>query len=117
VAIRSRGQIRQGAPPRFGEEEAANRASSERKGSAQTEGNASRGLPVHINQRGLAALLNTLFVQATRNAVPVDVTAVVKIEGLRQCASEKRLSAARAAMHLGPGSESHGRLRRVVRAD
>ena len=64
----------------------------------------------------LARLLDVPLVQAAQNVVPVAVTAGDKIEGLRQWASGRCLSADRAGVY----SRSQGvgvRVRRVVRAD
>ena len=64
----------------------------------------------------LASLLDVPLVQAAQNVVPVAVTAGDKIEGLRQWASGRCLSADRAGVYSR--SEVGGRReRRVVRAD
>ncbi len=64
----------------------------------------------------LARLLDVPLVQAAQNVVPVAVTAGDKIEGLRQWASGRCLSADRAGVYsrseVGGGG---GRVRRVVR--
>jgi hypothetical protein len=60
------------------------------------------------------AYLAVPLVQAAQNVVPVAVTAGDKIEGLRQWASGRCLSADRAGVY--PRSEvGGGRVRRVVR--
>ena len=58
-----------------------------------------------------------LLVQAAQNVVPVAVTAGDKIEGLRQWASGRCLSADRAGVYSRMEGASGGRVRRVVRAD
>ena len=64
----------------------------------------------------LARLLDVPLVQAAQNVVPVAVTAGDKIEGLRQWASGRCLSADRAGVYSR--SEVGGRReRRVVRAE
>jgi len=67
----------------------------------------------------LASLLDVPLIQAAQNVVPVAVTAGDKIEGLRQWASGRCLSADRAGVYSRPegGSGSGGRVRRVVRAE
>ena len=62
----------------------------------------------------LASLLDVPLIQAAQNVVPVAVTAGDKIEGLRQWASGRCLSADRAGVYSR--SEVGGaRVRRVVR--
>ena len=63
----------------------------------------------------LASLLDVPLVQAAQNVVPVAVTAGDKIEGLRQWASGRCLSADRAGVYSRSESGSGGRVRRVVR--
>ena len=63
----------------------------------------------------LASLLDVPLVQAAQNVVPVAVTAGDKIEGLRQWASGRCLSADRAGVYSRLESGSGGRVRRVVR--
>jgi hypothetical protein len=53
-------------------------------------------------------------IQTAQNAFPVAVTAGDKIEGLRQWASERCLSADRAGVDLRSESGSGGRVRRAV---
>jgi hypothetical protein len=65
----------------------------------------------------LASLLDVPLVQAAQNVVPVAVTAGDKIEGLRQWASGRCLSADRAGVYSRAEGGSGGRVRRVVRAD
>jgi len=66
----------------------------------------------------LASLLDVPLVQAAQNVVPVAVTAGDKIEGLRQWASGRCLSADRAGVYSREQEQSRGgRVRRVVRAD
>jgi hypothetical protein len=60
-------------------------------------------------------LVDGPLVQAEQNVVPVAVTAGDKIEGLRQWASGRCLSADRAGVYSRSESGSGGRLRRVVR--
>ena len=55
------------------------------------------------------------LVQAAQNVVPVAVTAGDKIEGLRQWASGRCLSADRAGVYSRSEGVSGGRVRRVVR--
>ena len=55
------------------------------------------------------------LVQAAQNVVPVAVTAGDKIEGLRQWASGRCLSADRAGVYSRTEGMSGGRVRRVVR--
>ena len=64
----------------------------------------------------LASLLDVPLVQAAQNVVPVAVTAGDKIEGLRQWASGRCLSADRAGVY-SRSEVGGGRGRRVVRAD
>jgi hypothetical protein len=64
----------------------------------------------------LASLLDVPLVQAAQNVVPVAVTAGDKIEGLRQWASGRCLSADRAGVYSRSEVGSGGRVRRVVRA-
>jgi SpoVK/Ycf46/Vps4 family AAA+-type ATPase len=64
----------------------------------------------------LASLLDVPLVQAAQNVVPVAVTAGDKIEGLRQWASGRCLSADRAGVY-SRSEVVGGRVRRVVRAD
>ena len=54
---------------------------------------------------------------AAQNVVPVAVTAGDKIEGLRQWASGRCLSAGRAGVYSRTEGVSGGRVRRVVRAE
>ena len=54
---------------------------------------------------------------AAQNVVPVAVTAGDKIEGLRQWASGRCLSADRAGVYSRLEEVSGGRVRRVVRAE
>jgi SpoVK/Ycf46/Vps4 family AAA+-type ATPase len=63
----------------------------------------------------LASLLDVPLVQAAQNVVPVAVTAGDKIEGLRQWASGRCLSADRAGVYSRSEGASGGRVRRVVR--
>ena len=63
----------------------------------------------------LASLLDVPLVQAAQNVVPVAVTAGDKIEGLRQWASGRCLSADRAGVYSRSEGVSSGRVRRVVR--
>ncbi|MFM8734719.1 MAG: AAA family ATPase [Pirellulales bacterium] len=63
----------------------------------------------------LASLLDVPLVQASQNVVPVAVTAGDKIEGLRQWASGRCLSADRAGVYSRLEGASGGRVRRVVR--
>ena len=63
----------------------------------------------------LASLLDVPLVQASQNVVPVAVTAGDKIEGLRQWASDRCLSADRAGVYSRSEGRSGGRVRRVVR--
>jgi len=63
----------------------------------------------------LASLLDVPLVQAAQNVVPVAVTAVDKIEGLRQWASGRCLSADRAGVYSRSEGVSGGRVRRVMR--
>ena len=65
----------------------------------------------------LASLLDVPLVQAAQNVVPVAVTAGDKIEGLRQWASGRCLSADRAGVYSRSDGVSGGRVRRVVRAE
>jgi hypothetical protein len=65
----------------------------------------------------LASLLDVPLVQAAQNVVPVAVTAGDKIEGLRQWASGRCLSADRAGVYSRLEGGSGGRVRRVVRAE
>jgi hypothetical protein len=62
----------------------------------------------------LASLLDVPLVQAAQNVVPVAVTAGDKIEGLRQWASGRCLSADRAGVY-SRSEVGGGRRRRVVR--
>ncbi len=64
----------------------------------------------------LASLLDVPLVQAAQNVVPVAVTAGDKIEGLRQWASGRCLSANRAGMY-SRSEVGSGRVQRMVRAD
>ena len=57
------------------------------------------------------------LVQAAQNVVPVAVTAGDKIEGLRQWASGRCLSADRAGVYSRSEVGSGGRVRRVMRAE
>jgi len=63
----------------------------------------------------LASLLDVPLVQAAQNVVPVAVTAGDKIEGLRQWASGRCLSADRAGVYSREQERAGGRIRRVVR--
>jgi hypothetical protein len=63
----------------------------------------------------LASLLDVPLVQAAQNVVPVAVTAGDKIEGLRQWASGRCLSADRAGVYSRSEGGGGGRVRRVVR--
>jgi hypothetical protein len=63
----------------------------------------------------LASLLDVPLVQAAQNVVPVAVTAGDKIEGLRQWASGRCLSADRAGVYSRSEGGSGGRVRRVAR--
>jgi hypothetical protein len=63
----------------------------------------------------LASLLDVPLVQASQNVVPVAVTAGDKIEGLRQWASGRCLSADRAGVYSRSEGVSGGRVTRVVR--
>jgi hypothetical protein len=63
----------------------------------------------------LASLLDMPLVQAAQNVVPVAVTAGDKIEGLRQWASGRCLSADRAGVYSREQERVGGRVRRVVR--
>jgi hypothetical protein len=65
----------------------------------------------------LASLLDVPLVQAAQNVVPVAVTAGDKIEGLRQWASGRCLSADRAGVYSREQERAGARVRRVVRAD
>ena len=62
----------------------------------------------------LAALLDVPLVQSAQNVVPVAVTAGDKIEGLRQWASGRCLSADRAGVY-SRAEQVEGRARRIVR--
>ena len=64
----------------------------------------------------LASLLDVPLVQAAQHVVPVAVTAGDKIEGLRQWASGRCLSADRAGVYSRT-EEIGGRMWMVVRAD
>jgi SpoVK/Ycf46/Vps4 family AAA+-type ATPase len=63
----------------------------------------------------LASLLDVPLIQAAQNVVPVAVTAGDKIEGLRQWASGRCLSADQAGVYSRAEGSSGGRVRRVVR--
>jgi SpoVK/Ycf46/Vps4 family AAA+-type ATPase len=63
----------------------------------------------------LASLLDVPSIQAAQNVVPVAVTAGDKIEGLRQWASGRCLSADLAGVYSRSEGGSRGRVRRVVR--
>ena len=63
----------------------------------------------------LASLLDVPLVQTAQNVVPVAVTAGDKIEGLRQWASSRCLSADRAGVYSRTEGGGGGRVRRVVR--
>jgi hypothetical protein len=65
----------------------------------------------------LASLLDVPLIQAAQNVVPVAVTAGDKIEGLRQWASGRCLSADRAGVYSREKQASGGRVRKVVRVD
>ena len=54
----------------------------------------------------LASLLDVPLIQAAQNVVPVAVTAGDKIEGLRQWASGRCLSADRAGVYSAVGSRA-----------
>jgi hypothetical protein len=79
--------------------------------------------PIDINWTGaeiksccrLASLLDVPLVQAAQNVVPVAVTAGDKIEGLRQWASGRCLSADRAGVYSREQERAGSRVRRVVR--
>ena len=87
------------------------------------EGRSGRVRPDDANWTGaeiksccrLASLLDVPLVQAAQNVVPVAVTAGDKIEGLRQWASGRCLSADRAGVYSRSEGASGGRVRRVVR--
>jgi hypothetical protein len=68
-----------------------------------------------LTSLGPAPFLNVPLVQAAQNVVPVAVTAGDKIEGLRQWASGRCLSADRAGVYSGAEVGIGGRVRRVVR--
>ena len=63
----------------------------------------------------LASLLDVPLIQAAQNVVRVAVTAGDKIEGLRQWASGRCLSADRAGVYSRSEGVSGGRVRRAVR--
>jgi hypothetical protein len=63
----------------------------------------------------LTSLLEVPLVQAAQNVVPVAVIAGDKIEGLRQWASGRCLSADRAGVYSRLESGGGGRVRRVMR--
>ena len=64
----------------------------------------------------LASLLDVPLIQAAQNVVPVAVTAGDKIEGLRQWASGRCLSADRAGVYSRQdGPVENSRVRRVMR--
>jgi hypothetical protein len=63
----------------------------------------------------LATVLDVPLVQAGQNVVPVAVTAVDKIEGLRLWASGRCLSADRAGLYSRAEGVGGGRVRKVVR--
>jgi hypothetical protein len=64
----------------------------------------------------LASLLDVPLVQAAQNVVPVAATAGDKIEGLRQWASGRCLSADRAGVYSREsGAIGNSRVRRVMR--
>ncbi len=63
----------------------------------------------------LASLLDVPLVQAAQNVVPVAVTAGDKIEGLRQWASGRCLSADQAGIYCREQQRAGSRARRVVR--
>ena len=63
----------------------------------------------------LASLLDVPLIQAAQNVVPMAATAGDKIEGLRQWASGRCLSADRAGVYSRSEGGSGGRVRRVVR--
>ena len=63
----------------------------------------------------LASLLDVPLIQAAQNVVPVAMTAGDKIEGLRQWASGRCLSADRTGVYSRSEGVSGGRVRRVVR--
>ena len=65
----------------------------------------------------LASLLDVPLVQAAQNVVPVAVTAGDKIEGLRQWASGRCLSADRTGVYSRTEAGRGGRARRVMRAE
>jgi hypothetical protein len=71
--------------------------------------------PSNPSRSRLASLLDVPLVQAAQNVVPVAVTAGDKIEGLRQWASGRCLSADRAGVYSRPEVGSGERGRRVVR--
>ena len=63
----------------------------------------------------LASLLDVPLIQAAQNVVPVAMTAGDKIEGLRQWASGRCLSADRTGVYSRSEGVSGGRVRKVVR--
>ena len=63
----------------------------------------------------LASLLDVPLIQAAQNVVPVAVTAGDKIDGLRQWASGRCLSADRAGVYSRTEGTSGGQVRKVVR--
>ena len=64
----------------------------------------------------LASLLDVPLAQASQNVVPVAVTAGDKIEGLRQWASGRCLSADRTGVYSREsGAGGNSRVRRVMR--
>ena len=75
----------------------------------------------HTTSRAITQPTNTPTTQlersAAQNVVPVAVTAGDKIEGLRQWALGRCLSADRAGVYSRSEGVSGGRVRRVVRAD
>ena len=80
-------------------------------------GRTSRTGPVLRSSRAPrpVSLLDVPLIQAAQNVVPVAVTAGDKIEGLRQWASGRCLSADRAGVYSRSEVVSGGRMRRVVR--
>ena len=69
----------------------------------------------HRTTMTVGSLLDVPLIQTAQNVVPVAVTAGDKIEGLRQWASGRCLSADRAGVHSRAEGGSGGRVRQVVR--
>ena len=82
---------------------------SRRAASQQTNTNS----PTHQLERNAAQRLRTTM--AAQNVVPVAVTAGDTIEGLRQWASGRCLSADRVGVYSRSEGGGEGRVRRVVR--